>query len=170
MCRGYITRGSIFHHGNQVIGTGYQKAYKTSEYGVTAFKKEANERGTPFVEIDPVVCDYVYKATDKCVKEMFSRMIKSEREITALFPFKRLSHSFLITGIQGYKLNPQKEKESNNNMRNTLNNIKLRVMYFVDKSNSDAIRKANYYIKALDEQLILCDKIDKDIDFWSSSH
>src|SRR6267378_3569937 len=28
MCRGYITRGRIFHTETQVIGTGYQRAYQ----------------------------------------------------------------------------------------------------------------------------------------------
>ena len=33
MCRGYITRGSIYHVNNQVVGSGYQNAYSMeSEY------------------------------------------------------------------------------------------------------------------------------------------
>src|SRR5260370_35280638 len=75
MCRGYITRGPIFHTDTQVIGTGYQKAYE-NEGKVAVLKREADERGTPFVEVDSIVCDYVGNCGDWCVKEMFSRCVK----------------------------------------------------------------------------------------------
>ena len=68
MCRGYITRGSIYHTDTQFLGSGYQEAY---EKEVTAFKCEADERGTPFVEVDPVVCNYVRNSDDECVKKCF---------------------------------------------------------------------------------------------------
>ncbi len=45
MVRGYVTRGSIFHQGNEIFGTGYQKAVEREKKGVTAFKQEADERG-----------------------------------------------------------------------------------------------------------------------------
>ena len=98
MCRGYITRGSIYHTDTQPIGSGYQEAYD-KEKQVTAFKREADERGTPFVEVDPVVCDYVRDHGDRCVKEMFSRYVKGDGKVTALFPFQRLEHSFIIAGF-----------------------------------------------------------------------
>jgi hypothetical protein len=48
MCRGYITRGPVFHTDEHFpVGTGYHCAYE-NEKCVTAFKREANERGTPF--------------------------------------------------------------------------------------------------------------------------
>src|SRR5690606_5277877 len=97
MCRGYITRGSIYHNEGQVIGSGYHQAYE-SEQGVSVFKLEADERGTPFVEVDPIVCNFVKEETDSCVREMFSRMTKKEQGTTAVFPFKRLLHCFTIGG------------------------------------------------------------------------
>ena len=54
MCRGYITKGKAYHTDEQIIGSGYQNAY-FNESNVSAFKREANERGTPFVEIDPEI-------------------------------------------------------------------------------------------------------------------
>lgn len=51
MCRGYITRGSIAHSEFTLIGAGYQKAV-AAERQVTAFRCSADERGTPFVEVD----------------------------------------------------------------------------------------------------------------------
>jgi len=82
MCRGYITRGSIYHVDAQVIGSGYVRAY-LKEGDVSAFRREADDRGTPFVEIDPAVCDYVRECGDSCVGECcrgsLSRMAPSSR-------------------------------------------------------------------------------------------
>jgi len=159
MCRGYITRGKIYHTDTEFIGSGYQEAY-SNEPKVTAFKREADERGTPFVEVDPVVCYYVRDCGDKCVKEMFSRYVKDDGEVTALFPFQRLAYSFMIGGF-GQKFDPGKEKSSNQNMRLLIENLKERVMVFVDKSNPSAVRKAEHYIKALNAQLEVCDRTDE---------
>lgn len=162
MCRGYITKGSIYHTETQIIGSGYNEAV-SKEKTVEVFKRGADERGTPYVEVDPVVCTYVKDCGDPCVKEMFSRFVKEDGELSALFPFKRLSHSFLIAGL-GIKFDTQKEKSSNQNMRILIKELKNRILEFVDKANPDAIRKSEHYIKALNEQLVVCDKTDAMID------
>lgn len=162
MCRGYITKGSIFHKDSQVIGSGYQNAF-AKESQVTAFKRKADERGTPFVEIDSTVSQYVENLNDSCVREMFSRMVKTEDGVTALFPFKRFSHSFLISGY-GIEFDPEKEKESNQNMRNILMTLKERVLNYVDLENQRVMEKVEHYVYAIEQQLILCDRTDEMID------
>jgi hypothetical protein len=159
LCRGYITRGTIFHKDGQVIGSGYQQAFE-SESSVSAFKLEADERGTPFVEVDPIVCEFIERETDPCVKEMFSRMVKTEQGTTALFPFQRLSHSFAIGGF-GQEFDPEKEKVANDNVRKLLRSLKERVLKYVDNENPRAVNKARHYIRALDAQLAVCDKTDE---------
>lgn len=166
MCRGYITKGLIYQTDSQVIGSGYMNAL-SKEPGVSAFKQEAEERGTPYVEVDPVICAYIENSNDKCVKEMFSRMVKSDGESTVLFPFQRLSHSFMVTSWDGEDFDPQKEKEANNNVRLLINRLKEQIMEFVDMSNSSAVRKSKHYIVALDVQLKACDKTDEAIEMWS---
>ena len=47
MCRGYINRGRIYHTTEQQIGTGLNSAVER-EKQVSIFKKDADERGTPF--------------------------------------------------------------------------------------------------------------------------
>jgi len=165
MCRGYITRGEIYHSDTQFIGSGYQEAFD-QESNVSAFKREADEEGTPFVEIDPSICNYVRDSNDSCVKEMFSRFVKEQEGTTALFPFKRLSHSFIVAG-SGCTFDPQKEKESNQNIRQLVINLKNSVMSYVDESNKKAMSKARHYISALDSQLEMCDRTDEVIDEWS---
>ncbi len=162
LCRGYITRGKIYHTKSQIIGSGYNHAL-SKEKGVAAFKRVADEKGTPFVEVDPVVSDYVNNNGDLCVKEMFSRMVKHDGEYTVLFPFQKLAHSFIIAGF-GIKFDPQKEKDSNQKMRLFINKLKQGVMEFVDQSNPSAVRKAEHYIKALDDQLTICNRTDEIID------
>lgn len=168
MCRGYITRGSIYHENGQFIGTGYQNAYE-KESQVAAFKNEANERGTPFVEVDSIVVDYVAGCEDWCTKEMFSRYVKTDGNVTALFPFQRLSHSFILAGF-GVHFDPAKEKESNNNMRLGIQRMRDQVLVRVDSSNPGALSKAQHYVRALNAQLELCDRTDKFIDGLASPY
>lgn len=167
MCRGYITRGRIHHAATQFpIGTGYHNAY-AAEGQVSFFKRQADERGTPFVEVDRVVCDYLRETDDSCIKEMFSRFTKSDGDTVALFPFQRLAHSFVIGGF-GQKFDPEKEKKSNENLHRLVGLLKERVMTYVDRSNPSAVRKSEHYINALKAQLAVCDRTDKTIDMLCS--
>jgi hypothetical protein len=163
MCRGYITRGQIYHTDNEIIGTGYQEALD-KEHNVSAFKREADERGTPFVEIDPSVCDYVKECGDACVKEMFSRYVNHDGSMTALFPFQRLQHSFIVGDCLGHTFDPDKERRSNENMRSMIQQTKERVIAALDQSRPDAVGKAQHYVAALDAQLEVCKKLDKEIE------
>jgi len=165
MCRGYVTRGSIYHVDGQVVGTGYQKAY-SAEPGVAAFKIEADERGTPFIEIDPEVVDFVASQRDECVKKMFDRMVKSEGGDVAIFPFQRLAHQFAIGGF-GVKFDPATEKNFNNSLRTLLQALREKVFAFSDPANEGAVRKARHYLRALDDQLRVCDETDNAIDMLS---
>ncbi len=162
MCRGYITRGMIYHTDSQVLGTGYNRAY-ANEATVSVFRRETNERGTPFVEVDPAVTEYIDQKSDECVRKMFDRMVRSYGDDRAIYPFSRLSHSFTIAGY-GSKFDPVKEKKSNATMRQILLRFRQRVLGQIDPKNPSALRKAKYYVDALDEQIALCDQIDKDID------
>jgi hypothetical protein len=157
MCRGYVTIGRIFHTDTQVIGTGYQRAYQ-AERNVTAFKREADERGTPFVEVDKIVCEYINNCGNACAKEMFSRMAKADGETVALFPFKRLAHSFVISGHRDF--DADKERRSNENVRTMINRFKDQVGIFVDKNNPAAVVKAAHYLRSLDAQLLVCDQTE----------
>lgn len=166
MVRGYINRGSIYHEGSVFIGSGYNLA-QASERDVGAFKRTAEERGTPFIEIDHAVCAYVKDHGDNCVKEMFSRYVKGDGSVTAIFPFQRLAHSFMIGGLVG-KFDPAKEKRANDNLRQAIIQFRTRVSDLVDRSNPRAVSKGEHYVAALDEQLGKCDEMDDMIDALNS--
>ena len=163
MVRGYITRGPMIHDSSEIMGTGYHKAYQ-GEGAVTAFRREADEKGTPFIEVDPSVCAYIRNETDQCVQEMFRRSVKTDGELTALFPFQRLAHSFIIAGPRAPKFDPIKEKSSNENLRKSIIGFKERILMHVAPDNELAMAKVSHYVAALDAQLTVCDKTDAMID------
>lgn len=162
MVRGYITRGNIYHDGLKFFGTGYVQAYER-ESAVAAFKRAADEEGTPYVEIDPAVCAFVADCDDECVQKMFDRYVKSDGTSTVLFPFKVLAHSFGF----GAGLSPfdgEREKVNNANMRRLIHDLKSQVQKNVEGANSKAQQKADHYIAALDEQISICARTDEIIE------
>lgn len=168
MCRGYITRGSIYHTNEpEMIGSGYQEALH-KEPQVSAFKRKADEIGTPFVEVDPAVCNYVRDHGDSCVKKMFSRYVREDGIVTALFPFQRLQHSFIVGDLPGHSFDIERERQSNKNMCSMIKEMKECVKAFVDRSKPDVVDKAEHYIAALDAQLEVCKKTDEMIDMLGS--
>jgi hypothetical protein len=157
MCRGYIKRGRIYHNANEIVGSGYVSAFE-NERNVSVFKQDANERGTPFIEVDPEVVRYVGEHGDACVKQMFDRMVSTDGQLTAIFPFKRLNHSFMIGGFGMPKFDAAKELKSLNNVRGWIVDMKAKVTTLVNRDDPSAVSKGDHYIRMLDEQLRACDK------------
>jgi hypothetical protein len=83
-----------------------------------------------------------------------------EGDIMAIFPFQTLEHSFVIGGLWGNQFDTQKEKESNQNLRVMLVNMKQKVSELVDTSNPRAVQNGDHYIRALDAHLAVCDGTD----------
>jgi hypothetical protein len=160
MCRGYITRGLLVHTDSHFFGPGLNEAFR-QEKQVAAFRRVANEIGTPYVEVSREVCAYVRDCGDACVQRIFSHLTKPDGNIAALFPMKRLSHSFTIGGTHS---DPDREKQSNDNVRSMIKKLRTGVLSFVDKSNLKAVTKAEHYVQALDEQLDACDWTDELLD------
>ena len=94
---------------------------------------------------------------------MFPRMVKTENGTTALFPFQRLSHSFSIGGFD-QEFDPDKERAANNDVRKLIKSLKERIFKYVDRSNPKAVSKARHYARALDDQLLVCARVDEVID------
>jgi hypothetical protein len=161
MCRGYIQKGMIFHDGPVVRGSGHVDTV-SKEKAVSFFSKGAGDKGTPFIEIDPEVVEYVASQPDKCVKEMFSRMVLSHEGLTAIFPMKLLRHTWIMTGWQ--RFDAKEEKRQNNLMREGIKGLKDKIVQFASSGDASAIRKSEHYLRALDEQLKACDRADEMID------
>ena len=162
MCRGYIKRGLVYHTNEQPFGTGLSDAVDREKH-VSIFKKDANERGTPFIEVDQEVVQYIKDQPDKCVKEMFSRLVETDGDLTAVFPFKRLNHSFIIVGF-GTTFDPEKERASLNVVRGWIHKMKEEVQRHIDASDKSAVQKGDHYTRMLDAQLVACDRTEEMID------
>jgi hypothetical protein len=138
MVRGYIKRGSIFHNEKHFFGTGYHDAYEHERAKISAFKREAEERGTPFIEVDPDVCDYIRYQTDPCVVKLFERFVKTEDGLTALFPFQRLVYSPNSGAFGDHMFDPAEEKNNNDTMRTIIMSYKEKLLRHVDHDNKKA--------------------------------
>ena len=159
MCRGYIKRGRIFHTPEQQIGTGLNEVVEWEKNQVS-FKKDAEERGTPFIEVAKEVVQYVEHQPDECVKEMFPSFVEVEGDLTAIFPFKRLDPSTFFGPRLGQRFNPERERESVNVVRGWIHKMKEQVQRHIDPSDESVLRKGNHYIQMLDNQLVACDQMD----------
>jgi len=163
MLRGYIKRGNIYHNEDTIYGTGYIDAYER-ERQVSVFKQDADERGTPFIEVDPAVVGYVQSCGDACVKEMFDRMARTEDGLTALFPFQRLVHEW-----GGPKLDAAKEKGYVEMLRKDIRSMMASVERRIDQTNPSAVSKGTHYLRMLQEQLRICDETDRAIEMMSGT-
>lgn len=158
LCRGFISRGLIYHDNGQVVGPGYQ-ATLSSEHTVTAFQRRVDEVGTPFIEIDDDVVAYVAEQPDVCVKMMFDRLTKFDGSKVALFPFKRLNHDFIVGGIAG-SFEPESHLKSVSNIRCWIAAMKKKINANVRNNDPRASEKAGHYLSALDAQLKELDKTE----------
>ena len=157
MVRGYVRQGNIFHEDNNFMGTGYQQALKGEEE-VKAFQTSPDDIGTPFIEIDREVVQYIKKCDDQCVQTMFERMTRAEDDVTVIFPFQSLSR------LNDFYGDLDKSKENLEVIQSWIHNARHNVESFAPSSDSDAARKSKYYLKFLDEELAKCDEFEKDID------
>lgn len=153
MVRGYVCRGSIYHHGVQFLGTGYQKAVE-QEKQVRAFRMAADRSGTPFVEVDPAVVEYVRNETDRCVREMFDRMTTSDAGgITVVYPVKRLS---AVAGSGG---DPEQCGRSLRVVVGWIESYLSKLESQSPERDPKANAKAKYYRRFLNEELVKCERM-----------
>jgi hypothetical protein len=151
MCRGYIKRGLIYHTEKDVFGPGHVDVVE-KEKQVSFFKGDNDKSGTPFIEVDKTVVNYIATQPDACVREVVGRMVRTEGDLTAIYPFKRLNHSFMIGGFGMPKYDPEKERQSLNNVRGWIRRMKRDVESYIDPGNTAAVVKGSHYLKILDQQ------------------
>ena len=155
MCRGSIKRGRIHHTAERQFGPGLIHVIER-EKKVSIFKKDDAEHGTPFIEIDKEVVQYAEHQSDRCVKEIFPRLVKAEGDLAAIFPFQRL------TAFDAG--DPEKERASLNVIRDWIHKMKERVQHNIDPSDETVLRKGSHYIRLLDAQLVVCARREEMLD------
>lgn len=148
MCRGYVARGKIFH-GERVYGPGHSDA-AAKEKNVSFFKRDAAERGTPFVEVDSQVVDYVLAQADQCALKMFPQFVERDGPLAAIFPFRALSMQGSV--IDGSPESVERALENNARIIQNLMKLKDRVRSYIDPQNPSAVSKGEHYLRILDRQ------------------
>lgn len=155
LCRGYITKGSIYHTDDQFFGSGYQKAL-AGEACTTAFQDNVEDVRTPFVELDKYVSDFILSCGDPCLKSIFMRMVRFDGNCYAIFPFD----VFGRVNDPGPESTLEQELESNNYVRQAILTMKNKVLSFATPK-PDVAKKIAHYVSALDEQLSACNIRDE---------
>lgn len=155
LCRGYITKGAIYHTDNQFFGSGYQKAF-VGEAHTTVFQDDVKDVGTPFVELDKKVSDFMLSCGDPCLKSMFMRMVRFDGNCYAIFPFD----VFGRVNDPGPESTLEQELESTNYVRQAIQTMKNKVLSY-SAPRADVARKIAHYVSALDEQLFECNFRDE---------
>ncbi len=163
MCRGYIKRGLVYHTADYCVGSGLNDVVE-GEKRVSIFKTEDGERGTPFIEVDRNIVQYVNDETsDSCVKETFSEFVKVKDDVAAIFPFKRLDPGI----FGGGRPDPYGVRETIATVRNWIGRAKEMVRRHVDPSDESArqsaLQKERCLIRMLDAQLDICERTEKAI-------
>jgi hypothetical protein len=155
LCRGYITRGKIFHSERQFMGTAYQSAAER-EKSVSIFQLDSLDRGTPFIQIDESVCEYVKSQTDPCVNEMFRRMTESDGSETAISPFPSLKK--IPSAVIDSNFNPSKFKASIETSRANILKLLGQLDTIDARASDSAKRKIAHYRRKLREVLAVKEK------------
>lgn len=163
MCRGYVTKGSIYHTPTQFIGSGYERACD-AEREVRVFKGDDEKGGPPFIELSPEISAFIEQSTDATVKTMFQHFVLSDnKELTALYPFRRHLAS-LDTTVSHEGLSDVQRQERVNLVRDSIIRLRNGLEQYSPESDPEAFEKLRHYRRALDEQLAQCDIADQAID------
>lgn len=163
LCRGYITVGSVYHSGRNVIGSAYMRAAKM-EPTVTVFAESDNECGTPFVEIDPEIIALVRAGDDGCLWKMLKRCILTDGALYAVNPFRGLLYMSDLRNDRTY----EQCKRENDLIRQDICKLINMAAGYISKDNERAMHKFRYYKAALDKLLAECDEVDRNIDMLYS--
>ena len=156
MLRGYVSRGNIYHKGNQIVGTGYQELL-AKEREVKAFRSSQDKSATPFVEIDPAVVKYVGEETDSCVKEVFAEICTVDMNgIAAVFPFRFLG-DLAASNIR----NRDACRRGLGVIRKWITDFLERLELRSPSSHEKANQKSKYYRRFLREQLDNCNQMER---------
>ena len=163
MCRGYVGRGSIYHSEDYCVGSGLSDV-AGMEKQVSIFRTESGERGTPFMEIDRNVIQFVDEdISDGCVIDVLKDIVKREEDVAAIFPFKNLDPG----KFGNIDRDPTKARRDIEIVRRWIEDAKRIVARHVDPGCSSARRKGLCLTRILDTQLSVCEQTEDLVDQMS---
>ena len=156
MCRGYLGMGPIYHSKDYCVGSGLGDV-ASEEKRVSFSGIEAEERGTPFIEIDGSVIQFIdHKISDRCTVDLLEDIVKREGDIAAIFPFERLDPG----KFGGVAHDPARARQDVAVVRKWIEDAKRLVAQHVDSRCASARRKGNCLTRILDNQLLVCEQTE----------
>ena len=156
MCRGYVSRGRIHHSEDYCVGSGLSDVVD-GEKKVSIFRIAAGERGTPFIEIDRSVIQFIdEEISDPCVIGVLKDIVKREEDVAAIFPFKGLDPG----KFGSFSLDPAKARRDVDIVRRWIEGAKNIVARHVDLDCSSARKKERCLTRILDTQLSVCEQTE----------
>lgn len=152
MCRGYVGRGAIYHTEDHCIGSGLNDAVE-GEKKVSMYQTEDGEVGTPFIEIDEKVLQFLdEEVTDSCVIEVLEDIVKRKDDVAAIFPFKSLDSGQFGSA----NFDPKEAKRHVDVVRKWIEDAKKMIVRRIESSDEKVLRRANCLAEILNEQLKVC--------------
>jgi hypothetical protein len=165
LCRGYVTRGKIVHTDTQFFGSGLLRAVD-GERRVSIFQIDAADSGTPFVELDSAVCDYIAAQDDSCVKTLYGRMVENDGRVTAISPFPALKK--IPAAVIRDDFDPARWKKQIGVSRTNLLQIVTRLENAETTATERGRAKIDHYKRKLAEVLAVKDRDDELMDRLAS--
>lgn len=156
LCRGYITKGMVYHKDMTILGTGYQDAYLHEEKKISAFHESLGEKGTPFIEIAPSVLSFI-KNCDTAIQKQFRQMAETDGTVTAIFPFNQLVSTTIIGSYMGFEHDLIDQKKENLELLAWLQ----QVISLLDLSSEKASAKSKYYHRFLKDKIEIAQEVDQ---------
>lgn len=162
LCRGFITKGNIYHKDSQFIGTGYQKALEGEKK--TKFRGgDEDLGGPPFIEFHPEVRNFILESEDECIITMFHRLVIDEDEITAVYPFSHIRADFALDTAT-----LARQRADIQAIRTATVELRDLVLHQMGSVDQRGLSKIRHYLDALDERLSSLARADEQIDFLNS--
>ena len=163
MCRGYVGRGPIYHCEDYCEGSGLSDV-ASKETEVSIFRTESGERGTPFMEVDRYVIQFIdEEISDCCAIDVLKDIVKREEDVAAIFPFRNLDPG-KFGSIDRDPANARRDIEV---VRTWIKDAKEMVVRRVDSNCSSARKKGHCLTRILDAQLSVCEKTESLVDQMS---
>ena len=153
MCRGYIVQGPIYHTEDHCLGTGLGDTVD-GEKQVSIFRTEDGESGTPFIELDRRVIQFINEeVTDPCVKQVLKELVYIQNDVGAIFPFRRLDPGLYSTP----DLDEEESKRRADAVMTWIETAESMMKNLVDPTCEKVLRRQQILGCMLDRQREVCE-------------
>jgi len=152
LVRGCLTRGSVYHDGRHIFGSGYHDALD-GERSVTFSSKNEQDKRPPFVELSREVVEYQNTISDLQVQKTLAKLTLHRNSISAVYPFNQMD-VFLDSIAQVYSSgNVDEAQRQFLIIVEGLKKCRELVKQGVDGAGEQEKRYANHYVDSISKAI-----------------